>query len=461
MKIKFTTSFITISALSATLLLSGCGGSSSDSSTPTNTATTSATSGQFVDNYVMNVDYSCADGSHGVTDENGSFNCQSLPVTFSIGGLELGQISNLPTDKQVFPQDLLGLLRTDVNNTDVVAMAQFLQSCDEDQNPQNGIQIKSSIKEAFADTNETFHADDIHYYATEANTTLVSEDDAINHLESSVHFVKDVHDADIPTSIKSVLLTPDSTLSQATKDTLSYMGNEERLAHDVYLELYNYHVTAGNGEIKQLTNIATRSETTHIQTVQSLINKYDLNTSSFSNIDMTELGYKNTSVDDMTMGIYDIQKIQDLHDALIIKGEQSVQDALEVGCMVEVTDIDDLLTDIQTAKDSNASDVVTAFEFLRDGSYSHYWAFDKGLKNMGVTDGCCSLGEKYCHPEYPTNTKGADASSSDYDNEHGNRNGNGNANAQQNNETDMNQEPRRNQGEDHSQNGSGQQRGRE
>lgn len=74
--------------------------------------------------------------------------------------------------------------------------------------------------------------------------------------------------------------------------------------------------------------------------------------------------------------------------------------------MVEVTDINDLLADIETARADGATDIVAAFEFLRDGSYSHYWAFDNGLKNMGVTDGCCSLGDAYCHPEYPNTPKG-------------------------------------------------------
>jgi len=416
MKIKLSTSFITISALSATLLLSACGSSSSDGSTTSSTTAVAPTSGQLVDNYVENVDYICGDGSTGITDANGFFTCPKLPVSFSLKGLKLGEMQILPSDTQVFPQDMIGVPRDDLNNTDVIAMAQFLQSCDDDKDPKNGIMIKEELKAAFEDTNLTFNAQDLNYYVSETNITLVSEDEATAHLEETVSFVEDVNSADIPKNIKDALLTPNSTLTQETKDTLSYMGNEERLAHDVYLELYNYHLSVGNGEIKQLTNIATKSETTHIETVQALINKYDLNSSSFTNIDMPELGYKETAVDDMVMGTYDIQDIQDLHDALIAKGEQSVQDALEVGCMVEVTDINDLLIDIQTAHDSNATDIETAFEFLRDGSYSHYWSFDSGLKNMGITDGCCSLGEAYCHPEYPTNTKGSDASSDSCDN---------------------------------------------
>jgi len=405
---------IALSLASAALILSACGSSSDDATSTVPTTATTITSGQLVDNYVANVDYICADGTTGVTDENGSFSCTTLPVIFSIGGLQLGKIKIIAQDRQVFPQDLLDLNRTDINNSDVLAMAQFLQSSDDDNNPRNGIRVRATVKNAFQDTNLSFTAQDLDYYATEANLTLVTQDAATRHLKQTVEFVEDVNNAKLPTTVSGSLFTPQSTLTQEAKDTLSYMGNEERLAHDVYLELYNYHVANGDGEIVELFNIATNSETTHIETVQSLINKYDLNTSSFSNIDLPELGYKDTTVANMTMGTYDIAAIQNLHDALLAKGKESKQAALEVGCMVEVTDIEDLSQDIQRVKDSNATDIETAFEFLRNGSYSHYWSFDKGLKDMGITDGCCSLGETYCHPEYPQDTKGS--ANSDYSN---------------------------------------------
>jgi hypothetical protein len=398
MKRKHTQSLIAISLLSATLLISGCGSSSSNDAT-------AVTTGQFVDNYVANVDYSCADGSHGITDVNGSFNCKTLPVTFTIGGLKLGTITTMPKDRQVFPQDLFDLNRSDVNNSAVVAMAQFLQSCDDDANAQNGIHIKASLKTTFQDTNITFNADDVDAYAADAHIELIHKDEAIKHLQHTVEFVEDLDKSEVPNHVKETLFSPVSTLTQDAKNTLSYMGNEERLAHDVYTELYQYHLQNDKEAIKQLENI-TKAETTHIQTVQALVNKYDLNISSFTNIDLTPLDNEDATVAQMPIGKYDIQSIQDLHDSLIAKGEQSKQDALEVGCMVEVTDITDLTKDIATAQESNASDVVSAFEFLRQGSYSHYWAFDKGLKNMGVEDGCCVLGTEYCHPEYPQNAKG-------------------------------------------------------
>lgn len=113
----------------------------------------------------------------------------------------------------------------------------------------------------------------------------------------------------------------------------------------------------------------------------------------------------NVVFEDMPIGSYDIAAIQDLYNALYDKGITSQQAALEVGCMVEVTDIDDLDKYIAQAEASNANDVVEAFNILRDGSYNHYWAFDKGLKNMGVSEGCAAAGAEYAKTadEYPTN----------------------------------------------------------
>jgi hypothetical protein len=76
--------------------------------------------------------------------------------------------------------------------------------------------------------------------------------------------------------------------------------------------------------------------------------------------------------------------------------------------MVEVTDIDDLDKYIEQAKEINATDVVEAFNVLRDGSYNHYWAFDRGLKNIGVSEGCAAAGEEYAKTadEYPQNQHG-------------------------------------------------------
>ena len=199
-----------------------------------------------------------------------------------------------------------------------------------------------------------------------------------------------------------------STLTQDLIDAIAYMGNEERLSYDIYMNLYDYHNENNSIQIMQLQNIAN-SEKTHIGIVQSLVQKYDLGEDDLSNVE-TAVADNSVSFENMPRGVYDIPAIQELYDLLYDKGMASKQAALEVGCMVEVVDIDDLNEYIELAEESNAADVLDAFTILRDGSYKHYWAFDKGLKNMGITDGCCSLapalGHEYCQPDYPQESNG-------------------------------------------------------
>jgi len=128
---------------------------------------------------------------------------------------------------------------------------------------------------------------------------------------------------------------------------------------------------------------------------------YNIN---FTNLENYEVNYSADELSAMPTGVFAVPEIQELYDVLYDKGLVSGQASLEVGCMVEVVDIDDLDKFIETAGDNQY--LIDAFIFLRDGSYRHYWAFDKGLKNIGVADGCCSLGEEYCHPEYPQEKKG-------------------------------------------------------
>jgi hypothetical protein len=173
-----------------------------------------------------------------------------------------------------------------------------------------------------------------------------------------------------------------NSASQELKGALEYMYDEERLAKDIYLALYSKY------RLRQLYRIATNSETRHIDAVKRLAQKYGVPTPN------------------QRVRVYRVSKIQNLYNQLYSKGIRSQRDALEVGCMVEVTDIDDLEDYIATAQRAGASDVVQTFDFLKRGSYNHYWAFDRALKQMGVSEGCCSLGREYCHPEYPQNKRG-------------------------------------------------------
>lgn len=213
----------------------------------------------------------------------------------------------------------------------------------------------------------------------------------------------------LPQTVLDAVASPKNTLSQELLNTLSYMGNEERLAYDVYMRLYQSFPTQ-----QTFYNIASKAESKHIETVQLLVKKYVSDLNQFTNTNKTvdsalnlDISYTDYNISQLPAGQYNVDAIQTLYNILTNKGLVSQRDALEVGCMVEVTDINDLVIDLALANKENASDIVTSFEFLRDGSYSHYWAFDKALQNTGVTDGCCSLGTidgvNYCHPEYPQN----------------------------------------------------------
>jgi len=226
----------------------------------------------------------------------------------------------------------------------------------------------------------------------------------------------------------------ESTLTAELKNAIAYMGNEERLAYDIYQNLYNYHLDENGIAINQLQNISEKSEIKHIGIVKDLVNRYELSADELSDVS-NPIADRYIDVYDMPSGEYDIPLIQELYNMLYSKGINSQRDALEAGCMVEVTDINDLNYDIRMAEDSQAEDVVAAFNVLRDGSYNHYWAFDKGLKSLGVEEGCCSLGTishvDYCQPNYPNKDQGNGVESEnttlssniESDNSAGNKNG--------------------------------------
>ena len=222
-------------------------------------------------------------------------------------------------------------------------------------------------------------------------------------VESAVETLTDGNDlaSELPTDVSDAIDAPASILSEDLKDSITFMYNEESLAYDVYMNIYKIQA------VQQLQKIAENSETKHIQAVDELAVKYDLNMTTY---DPTLEPYDKEGIGN---GKYSVQHIQDLYDALYDKGIKSKKDALEVGCMVEVVDVDDLEKYIALATESNATDVLGVFTFLINGSYNHYWSFNDALKKLndpiGLDEraGCCSvvdefyLGYDFCQLDYP------------------------------------------------------------
>lgn len=202
--------------------------------------------------------------------------------------------------------------------------------------------------------------------------------------------------------------TSTSVLTQELMDSITHMYSEERLAYDVYMNIYKIQA------IQQLQNIAINSETKHIEEVNTLAITYDLNITKYPD---TGHPYSTNDLERYGSGEYPVEPIQELYNFLYDKGIQSNKDALEVGCMVEVVDIEDLNEYIKQADESNASDVLESFIILKNGSYKHYATFDEALKklndptSLSPNAGCCSVMESltnpntgleyvWCHPEY-------------------------------------------------------------
>jgi len=428
---------IKLSALSlvASALLIGCG-SDSDTSVTTDTET-----GYFIDAPVEGLTYKTTSGLTGTTDNQGRFQYKKgEKVHFSIGKLNFGEAE--PTaEGLISPEELTQ------NQELVTLILRTLQALDIDNDPSNGITIPQSVTIAL----QNLETDkDILDFSTDSAildiTTDLSEfldkdydgEIDVSAAEANAHFEQSMDSWDggsradneptqgshgdsgdkgsrpdnEPTqgshgdgTVFDLSQYPMSNLTQEVKENLAHMGNEERLAHDIYTVLYNYHNDEGT-QINQLANIP-KSEQKHVEIVQSVIQRYDLNISEILIVE-NPVRDQNVLFGDMPVGVYDIPAIQELYDSLYDKGIASKQAALEVGCMVEVLDVNDLDQAISQAEESNADDVVAAFNILRDGSYNHYWAFDKGLKNMGITEGCGVLGEEHAKTteEYPQNSNG-------------------------------------------------------
>ena len=374
----------------AMMTLVGCGGTNTDSTT--NTSETA----YLVDSAVSNVDYDClADTiNNKVTGEDGSFSCQTMnQIRFRLGDLILGEIDAVAQDGYVFPQDIVGVSRSDINNSNVTAMAQLLQSLDEDHDLENGIQISDDTKASF--DADSFSAENLDVYAGNAVLNQVrTETEAQEHLRTTMQELLNNHDNNGSLDLSQY---PMSDLTNDQKYTIAFMWNEEKLAKDIYLELNLIYPT------QQLETIATQSETKHQALVEALVQRYDFNITNL--VDYKE-NYSEEELRSFASGEFGVQEIQDLYDTLYAEGKQSQQAALEVGCKVEVTDVEDLLDEIQIAEEVDAQDLIAVWNVLLSGSYNHYWAFDKGLKNRGIEEGCCSLGADFCHPEYPENENG-------------------------------------------------------
>ncbi len=158
-----------------------------------------------------------------------------------------------------------------------------------------------------------------------------------------------------PMGTVDVSTLPVENLSPDEVEGILYMREEEKLARDVYLTLYN-----ATG-LRIFENIA-RSEQRHMDAVLSLIEKYNLT----------------DPAEGKAIGEFTNPELQALYDQLVSRGETSDIEALKVGALIEEVDIKDLEEWLSRTDDE---DIKLVFESLMAGSKNHLKAFTRVLAN--------------------------------------------------------------------------------
>lgn len=154
--------------------------------------------------------------------------------------------------------------------------------------------------------------------------------------------------------IKSGTSSKTSDLTNEEINGILFMREEEKLARDVYLYLYEIH------PLRPFLNIS-KSEQAHMDAIKYLIDTYEL-------ID---------PVGDNPPGVFQNEELQELYDELIEKGSKSREDALKVGALIEEVDIIDLQTELEETAENE--DVIRVFTNLCSASENHLRAFVRVL----------------------------------------------------------------------------------
>ena len=134
------------------------------------------------------------------------------------------------------------------------------------------------------------------------------------------------------------------------------MREEEKLARDVYLVLYD------QWGLPIFQNIAG-SEQVHMDTVLDLMQRYEIADSAAN----------------FGPGQFANADLQALYDQFVVNGSQSLADALHVGGLVEETDIADLESRLAVMQNG---EVTQAFNNLRQGSLNHLRSYANMLERQ-------------------------------------------------------------------------------
>ncbi len=146
----------------------------------------------------------------------------------------------------------------------------------------------------------------------------------------------------------------DASNRTETADELTYLIEEEKLAHDVYLAMYDKWGA-------RVFNNIMNSEAMHQGMLLAVMKSRDLADPRKSE-----------------EGVFVNQELQSLYDKLITQGNQSLSEAYKVGVAIEERDIDDLKKTL-AGLDPKDTDVKDVLDNLLASSENHLRAFNRQI----------------------------------------------------------------------------------
>ncbi len=150
----------------------------------------------------------------------------------------------------------------------------------------------------------------------------------------------------------------EQSLTPVQKDRLLWMREEEKLARDVYRDLYNYWQAPVFNQIAQ-------AEQRHMQQTINLLQRYAIA----------------DPLTDDSVGVFTQTALSNLYSRLTAQGKQSLNDAWRVGAYIEELDIKDLKETLATTQQP---DLTMVYNQLWRGSRNHLRAFASQLTVNGA-----------------------------------------------------------------------------
>ena len=177
-------------------------------------------------------------------------------------------------------------------------------------------------------------------------------------------------------------------LSPSEAEGLILMLEEEKLARDVYLSLYE------EWNIPVFSNIS-ESEQQHMDAVRMLLDAYGVD----------------VPAETADYSVFSNPELQDLFHELTAAGSESVEDALHVGATIEDLDIFDLQRLLETAEND---EVRILYQNLMKGSRNHMRSFTAQLSRYNIEYEASYITAQYLEKILKYNRETAPISDPDY-----------------------------------------------